>query len=326
MMRSTVKDRDRCVGKAGKFRSPGAMRSRYNGAVDPLASVVHAVPIQATDGALLAGRAYEPREGAPVRCTVLMLPGIGVPQRVFRHIGAWFAERGVRALSVDYRGMGESAGDSAAVRTASLSTWAQRDAVGALRFAEQRWPSSRIVLFGHSFGGQALGFADDFARVSAAVLVGSQFGQARHWDGFGRVKVAAYWNLILPAAAAFFDVVPGWTGLGEPLPCGVAREWALWGRSADWLIQHVHGADQRYATFSRPLRAYAITDDDIAPSRAVEDLLRRFRATKPERVDLGPSDLGLRRIGHVGLFRPGPTERVWDEILAYIQRQSAAAP
>jgi predicted alpha/beta hydrolase len=278
--------------------------------------------IPALDGLVLGGRVYEP-EGA--RCTILVLGGIGVPQRAFRHFGAWCAPRGVRVVTVDYRGIGESPRDAAALDTATLSNWARLDAVGALRFVEERWPEQPPVLLGHSFGGQTLGFSDEFRRLAAAVLVASQFGEATHWDGFDRLKVSAYWNLILPSAAAVFTKqVPGWTGIGESIPAGVAREWALWGRSRGWSLAHVPFVAERYAAFDRPLRAYSISDDKIAPPRAVSALLDRFRSTEPERIEVTPPELDLEKLGHLGLFRAG-AERIWQQIADFAAGHSASS-
>lgn len=282
--------------------------------------MTHTTPRPATittsDGIELSALVYEPTSRPEL--DLLALPGIGVPQRVFRHLGAWLGERGVRMTTIDYRGMGTSPRDRAAIASASLTTWATIDAVAALRFAESLADGGPVALLGHSFGGQALGFSDEFRRVRAAVLVGSQFGQARHWDGLGRLRIATYWHVVLPLVSSLTPVIPGWLGLREPLPSGVAREWARWGRSRDWLLSHVPGAAERYAAFDRPLRAYAMLDDPIAPPRAVTALLERFRATRPERIDLSPRDLGLERLGHVGLFRPKGTERVWRELLAFV--------
>jgi len=231
----------------------------------------------------------------------------------------------VRVVTIDYRGVGASKLDPRALRTANLTNWATRDAVGALRFLEQS-NKAPVLLLGHSFGGQTLGFSNEFRRLHGAILVGSSFGQARHWDGLARVKVAAYWNLVLPASALVFDVLPAWTGLGQPLPRGVAREWALWGRTREWLLPHVEWAERRYATFDRPIRAYAMIDDDIAPPRAVSDLLGRFRSTAVERIDLAPSDLALPKIGHIGLFRPGASERIWREMFDFGCRAARRVP
>ena len=129
----------------------------------------------------------------------------------------------------------------------------------------------------------------------------------------------------LPLAASVFEVIPGWTGLGEPLPRGVGREWARWGRAADWLLTHVPEAAARYAAFDRPLRAYAMSDDPIAPPRAVSALLERFQGTSVERVELRPSDFGLARLGHLGVFRPGNTEWLWAEFLEYALQHAGVA-
>ena len=48
-----------------------------------------------------------------------------------------------------------------------------------------------------------------------------------------------------PAASALFETMPGWTGVGEAIPRGVAREWSRWGRSPRWYLDHVPGARDR---------------------------------------------------------------------------------
>ena len=124
-------------------------------------------------------------------------------------------------------------------------------------------------------------------------------------------------------AAAVFDVLPGWTGPAGRLPRGVAREWALWGRSPNWYLDHDPEAADRLRRFAAPILAYAISDDDIAPPRAVTAFLERFSATTPIRRDLEPRQLGLERLGHVGLLRPSHhAEPVWHEILAFLLQQS----
>ena len=277
------------------------------------------IEIIATDDLRLGGRIYEPPGRA--HTTLLALPGIGVPQRVFRHVGAWMADRGARVVSIDYRGVGESRSADAS-KTASLSKWAQADAVGALRFVRENL-SRAPVLLGHSYGGQVLGIAEELHRVRAAILVGSQLGHPHHWDGLGRLRVELLWRAILPVTARLFDPIPKWV-VGEPLPAGVAREWMSWGRSSNWLMTFFPDADARYARFSAPILAYAITDDLVAPPRAVDDLLGRFRSAEVTRIDVTPETLGRPHIGHVGLFRPNNTERIWSEWLRFATSQQSS--
>jgi predicted alpha/beta hydrolase len=135
------------------------------------------------------------------------------------------------------------------------------------------------------------------------------------------LKVELLWRALLPVTTRLFDPIPKWV-VGEELPAGVAREWLSWGRSADWLMTHIEGADARYASFSSPILAYAISDDDIAPPRAVDDLLRRFTSADVTRVDITPEALGRSGIGHVGLFRPTNTVRVWEHWLRFAKQKN----
>jgi predicted alpha/beta hydrolase len=135
------------------------------------------------------------------------------------------------------------------------------------------------------------------------------------------LKVELLWRALLPVTTRLFDPIPKWV-VGEELPGGVAREWLSWGRSDDWLMTHIEGADARYARFSRPILAYAISDDDIAPQRAVDDLLRRFTSAAVTRVDITPEALGRSSIGHVGLFRPTSSDRVWEHWLDFTKERT----
>jgi predicted alpha/beta hydrolase len=152
------------------------------------------------------------------------------------------------------------------------------------------------------------------------VLVGAQIGLPRYWDGFERFKVEVYWRIVLPAACLLFDPLPAWLGFGTRLPRGVAAEWARWGRSPEWFFSWEDNAIARFDAFDSPVLAYAIADDAIAPRRAVDALLDRYRSAAVIRRDLDPTDVGLANIGHVGFFRPGAIEPVWDEALAFIRR------
>jgi predicted alpha/beta hydrolase len=193
----------------------------------------------------------------------------------------------------------------------------------------QRRDWARPVLLAHSFAGQALGIVDELHDVAGAILVGSQMGHRHHWRGLSRLRLELFWRLLMPIAAELFGprggVVPSWL-LGEPLPLGVAREWRRWAMSADWFLSHYAGVAGRFARFDRPLLAYAISDDDVAPVRAVDDLLRRFRSTAVTRVDVTPRELGRRRIGHMGLFRPEGTGPIWNAWLRFILAHGAAEP
>ncbi len=166
-----------------------------------------------------------------------------------------------------------------------------------------------------------LGLADPLQRVQAAILVGSQLGHPRNWDGLSRWKIAAYWYLILPVACSLFDPLPAFVGFGTPLPRGVAAEWAKWGRSPDWFLSWESNASGTFSAFARPILAYTVSDDAIAPPRATQALLQRLRSAEITERNVTPEDLGLRRLGHMGLFKPGPQESIWRDMLDFYRQK-----
>lgn len=271
--------------------------------------------LKASDGVTLRAKVYSDK--TPVKLTALLLPGIGVPQRAFRHLARWLAVRGARCVTVDYRGMGESATPNG-ISTASLSKWAQDDVATAMAFCKRMGPEP-VVLIGHSFGGQSVGLNKALRDVRAAVFLGSQFGRARNWDGMARWWLALYWHVFLPLVSSLFQVLPRWSGPAGPLPRGVAQEWARWGRSRDWYISQFPESANLLATFKAPILAFGISDDTIAPPRAVADFLNRFSSTVPIRRNVRPADLGLKKIGHTGMLRPShEIETIWEETLSFL--------
>ncbi|HEX2735718.1 MAG TPA: alpha/beta fold hydrolase [Polyangiaceae bacterium] len=277
-------------------------------------SVAHPVTLWAQDGQALAATCFEPH-AQPVLANVVFLPGIGVPQRVFRALGCWLASEGIRALSFDYRGLGRSTA-ARAFASASLSVWATQDAPAALDYVRTRFDDDP-VLIAHSFGGQALGLTSDLHRVRGAILVGAQLAHPHHWHGLDRLRVELLWRVLLPLAHRLSNPIPRWM-IGEPLPAGVAREWSHWGRSGDWLLSCVPGARERYAAFSAPILSYGAWDDKVAPPSAVNALLDCFTGTRPTRVALQRADLATPRVGHFGLLRSTPGRLVWPDFKRFV--------
>ncbi|MFQ5634531.1 MAG: alpha/beta fold hydrolase [Gammaproteobacteria bacterium] len=281
------------------------------------------VELTAADGMSIVGRLFE--ADRPAQMTALVLPGIGVPQRAFRHLAAWLADHGVRCLTLDYRGIGESRTRPDATRTATLLTWARLDAVAALESAQTQWEEP-VVVVAHSFGGQLIGLAEPFGQVRAAVLFASQIGLSRYWDGLDRLKVGLYWHVALPLACSIYESLPPWMGFGTRLPRGVAREWAKWGRSPEWFMSWEAGASAVFAAFDKPVLAFAIEDDSLAPPRAVRALLELMSSADVHRRDLAPADVGVDRIGHTGFLKPGHIETVWREALEFLRLHVAQQP
>jgi predicted alpha/beta hydrolase len=252
----------------------------------------------------------------PPRAAVLVAPAMGVLRGYYAPFASFLAGEGMAALTLDYRGIG---GSRAAARAPALRDWGERDLPGGLDLLATRFPGVPLLWIGHSVGGQLLGIADQ-DRIAAAVLVGAQSGHWRLWPGTGRWKLLALWYGIIPLAVPLLGRLPAAVlGGGEDVPAGVAREWARWGRSREYVLSHARPrGGLGFARLSVPLRSYAIADDDLAPLPAVEALLGYYAAARRELRFVRPADVGATSIGHFGFFRQRFEGTLWRECVDWL--------
>ncbi len=161
--------------------------------------------------------------------------------------------------------------------------------------------------------------APSASRVTRALFVASQSGFKGHWDGIAYWRVAAIWHLMIPIASRVWGYLPGFLGVGEEVPAGVAREWARWGRHPDYLMRD-GGPERRavYAALRFPIRSLAIADDTYAPERAAAALLEFYAGAPRELRVVRPTDLGRATLGHFGPFRATEGAALWPEIADWI--------
>lgn len=276
--------------------------------------------LTASDGTTLGARVHEPAADGPTpRASVIVHGATATPSRYYDRFARWLATRGYRVLTYDYRGVGRSRRGplGRAANAMTMRDWAERDAVAAHEALVARDPAARVLAVAHSFGGQALGLSDALHGVSAAAMVGVQFGWVGHWPAAGRARLGLVWNVLVPGFSSALGYVPGWSGIGEDLPGGVAREWARWCTSPGYLLDHVEGANERFARFSAPTLFYSFTDDDYAPRPAVEHYLSSLAGAQRIHRRFAPSDLGAPEIGHFGFFRPRFEPTLWREVARF---------
>ncbi|HKG91465.1 MAG TPA: hypothetical protein VKA84_06235, partial [Gemmatimonadaceae bacterium] len=224
---------------------------------------------------------------------------------------------GFGVLTWDWRGTGDSRPARLRGFPATMRDWATKDLAGAISWAEARAPAGAALLgVGHSFGGQAMGLAPNRDRLRALVTVAAQSGYFGHWPAPARYGYALLWHVGMPVLARAVGYFPAHRlGLGEDLPRGVALEWARWCRRPEYL-----GDWSGHAAFAAPLLTVGFDDDPIAPPRAVEALHVRYGSPDKRRRQVRAEELGVRRIGHFGFFRP-TAEPLWREVVEWVEGQ-----
>jgi predicted alpha/beta hydrolase len=270
------------------------------------------VALPAADGYPLAATRVHAAPGA--RHLVLVAPATGVKRRLYRPFADHLAARGLDVLTWDWRGTGDSRPASLRGFAASMTAWATQDLAGAIAWGRAAAPDARLVVVGHSFGGQAVGLAPNAGALSGIVTVAAQNGYWGHWPAGTRWRYAALWYVGMPALTRVFGYFPARRlGLGEDLPRGVALQWARWCRTPDYL-----GDWDGHRRLRQPLLAFGFTDDPYAPPRAVDALYRQYGGAERTLREVAPRDVGLDRLGHFGFFHAGRAPALWDETAAWI--------
>lgn len=272
--------------------------------------VVHDLRIPATDGLPLAATLFGDAAGA--RSLVTVNPATAVKRRYYRDFARFLAARGHLVVTWDARGIG----DSTPAPGARMLDWGEKDLTGILRWAQKEHPSLPLLGVGHSAGGQMLATAEGVERYRAFVGIAAQSGYWRHWPWPHRARRWLDWHVLVPGVAHALGHVPGWMGMGEDLPKGVALEWARWARHPEYLLREDADARRaRLASFRGALLSYSFEDDTYGPAAAADWLAALFVNARVERRHLpGP-------MGHFGFFRETRGGPLWAPTAAWLEAQ-----
>jgi len=264
----------------------------------------------ASDGFVLAATVFAPP--STPRGAVLINSATAVPRKIYRGFATYLVSQGHTVLTYDYRGIGGSRPLSLRGFNARMRDWADLDVASAIAHMRSVWPKLPLAVVGHSFGGQALGLVPNNTEVSRALFVASQAGYWRLIHAPERYRVYALLRLIGSPVARLMGYVPGKLGIGEDLPAGVFLEWT------DWVMKHRYFFDDatlpalaNFPSYRGALRAICLTDDPWATPAAMDLLCSGFTGATVERVDIHPRDVGARKIGHFGFFRPEHRDTLW---------------
>lgn len=262
-------------------------------------------------GATLFESAATPRKGV-----VLVNSATAVKRTFYAKFAGWLAEQGYDVVTYDYRGIGGSRPKgSFRAFTGTLTEWATQDMAAALDWACRERKTERVLLIGHSIGGQLIGMAPNAEKIAAALCVASQSGEWRLWPTvIGKAKMFVWMHAALPAVGAALGFIPGRLGMGEDLPNTVAREWARWCRTRGYLMGDDTSRRALYERITAPILAISFSDDDYAPKETVDAWLAFFPRAPKEHRHESPAEA----VGHFGFFRSAAQQTLWPQAAAWL--------
>ena len=90
------------------------------------------------------------------------------------------------------------------------------------------------------------------------------------------------------------------------------EQWRRWCLDPEYAVgAEGEGARTEYAAVHMPITSISFSDDEFMSARNVESL-HAFYVNAPRKMKrLAPRDVGLKRIGHFGFFRPEYEKPLW---------------
>jgi predicted alpha/beta hydrolase len=279
------------------------------------------VGVMAADGTVLQAVEFRPSE--PVRASVVVAGAMGVEQRFYAAFAAWLSGQGFLVMTFDVRGVGRSLQTSLQACRADATAWAVQDCAAMIRYARQRADGVPLLWLGHSLGGQVFGMIPNRHEVRAMLTVACGSGYWLTNRPELLLKQVLLWYLVVPLSVRLLGYFPGRRlRIVGDVPGPAMMQWRRWCLHPDY-VAGAEGLMADYAAVQQPICGLAFTDDELMSGRNIERLHALY-ATAPREVrHIRPRDLGLKRVGHFGFFRPHPNDVLWQEAERWLSAQVA---
>ncbi|WP_201593163.1 alpha/beta hydrolase family protein [Psychrobacter fozii] len=264
---------------------------------------VYSLSIMTDRNKALAATVYRPTE--TIKTAIMIAPATGIKRQFYHNFATYLAEHGFGVLTFDNEGIGESLSSELSKCDASLISWGRHDMPAVLDALQDEFSDATYHLIGHSAGGQLIGLMPNYKAIKSVFNVACSSGRIKNMNMPYKLKAMGFMDAFIPLANLTLGYTPSdKIGMGEPLPRGVARQWRDWCNGAGYIKTafgksiHTHFYDE----LSMPALWLGFSDDDIANSKNMDDMIRVFTKMPVEKRFLEPKDFGLNHIGHMRYF------------------------
>lgn len=268
--------------------------------------------ISCKDGYQLAAQFY-PALNSDKSYPILICPATGITKNFYHAFAQWLNQQGYPVLSFDFRGIGESLHGALKDSTASINDWGMYDIPAAIEALLNRTQAEKVIIVGHSAGGQLLGIASNYHKVAKVLAIAGSTGHVKGLKGKTKVLAPVMFNIIFPVSS----LVKGYgatqfIGMGENLPKNVAKQWAEFCSKPGYVMNAIGKSifEDYHQQIQCPITSFWATDDEIATHTNVKDLLRLYPNAERKLIELNPQQLGYKQIGHMLMFKKSH-QKIW---------------
>jgi predicted alpha/beta hydrolase len=253
---------------------------------------------------------------------VLINNAMGVRQAYYHDFARFLQAEGFTTVTWDYRGVGESLVGPLRYVAADYWVWADVDQTAVIDWIMQQVSDCRLMVVGHSLGGQIPALTRRYALVTALLGIASQSGYWRHWSGWGRVRMWLLGHVLLPGLPLVWGYFPSrLVGMGQDIPAKAAVTWARGIRSPRYMLD-IYPDRHHFGRMTCPISVLGFTDDAYAPAPAVEAFGRFFSSAPVSVRFVSPADIAQPTLGHFGYFRRAVGGALWPEAAAWLRAKA----
>lgn len=259
-----------------------------------------------------------------IQKTIIISSATGVLQGFYKKFASHFASVGYTVFTFDYYGIGKSKGEIQNLKNneTDLKSWGSVDQSAVVAYAKKQESNCELILITHSLGGQLLGFNPNYMLIDKVVLVASQTGYWKHFEGWHYVKMWILWYVIIPGLTPLFGYFPAKVlGLFENLPKKMVFEWAKWGRQKEYFMHYHNELEYFFDKIRVPILSLSFPKDHFAPKATVDWLTEQYENAKVERLHYTPPNDKLNRLKHFGFFREEFKDTLWKKTEEWIHNE-----
>ncbi len=278
------------------------------------------ITFAARDGYQLAGFRFDP-PGTP-KASIVIAAAMAVQQSFYASFARYLAGQGYAVWTFDYRGTGQSLRGSMRGVKADLTDWVTQDYDAAVNLAADTFPAAPVFAVGHSLGGQCAPLLPSRARLAGLINIAVGSGSVRHNAPGIRRSAPILWHVLAPLLCPLFGYFPGARiGVVGNVPTGAMFQWRRWCLTPDYILSGEPGAREAYASAQFSVLGLMFSDDELLLEDGAALLHNAYTTSAADYRLITPAQVGLKRIGHFGFFKPQSEATLWPVVTKWIEER-----